>query len=225
MHFRKLCKLIIPHFFRQHLRWFYSSLRRPGCELHPTSDVTKDSVLEPPMQVYPGARIWSSSVGRCSYIGADSLLVAAEVGRFCSIAPRVIVGGGIHPSRNWVSTSPCFYSSRAQAAATFTDLNRIDEVPNTSIGNDVWIGYAAVILPGIQVGNGAIIGAGSVVTKNVADYSVVVGNPGRVARLRFSQEDINWLLQIAWWNWPIEKLKMHAADFSSCALLRSKASS
>ena len=80
---------------------------------------------------------------------------------------------------------------------------------NTVIGNDVWIGHEAVIMPGVTVGSGAIIGARSVVTKDVPPYTIVGGNPAKVIRARFNENDIKDLLEIAWWEWDISKIEEH----------------
>jgi virginiamycin A acetyltransferase len=77
---------------------------------------------------------------------------------------------------------------------------------DTVIGNDVWIGYETVIMPGVKIGDGAIVAAKSVVVKDVPPYTVVGGNPATLLRQRFSDETINILLEIAWWNWDIEKI-------------------
>ena len=77
---------------------------------------------------------------------------------------------------------------------------------DTIIGNDVWIGYNASIMPGIQIGDGAIIAANSVVTKNVDSYSIVGGNPATEIRKRFNEDQIKQLLELKWWNWDIEKI-------------------
>jgi len=77
------------------------------------------------------------------------------------------------------------------------------------IGNDVWIGYEATILPGAQIGNGVIIGAKAVVGGDIPDYSVVVGNPGRVIKKRFDDDTIARLLKLAWWDWPAEKVALN----------------
>jgi virginiamycin A acetyltransferase len=77
---------------------------------------------------------------------------------------------------------------------------------DTVIGNDVWIGYNAVIMPGVNIGDGAVIASMAVVTKDVAPYSIVGGNPGKEIKKRFCYEDIGRLLRIAWWNWPVEQI-------------------
>ena len=77
---------------------------------------------------------------------------------------------------------------------------------DTVIGNDVWIGYKATILPGVQIGDGAIIASNATVTKNVEPYAIVGGNPARLIRKRFSETEIEKLLKLSWWDWPIEKI-------------------
>jgi virginiamycin A acetyltransferase len=86
-------------------------------------------------------------------------------------------------------------------------------IPNrkkdTLIGNDVWIGYDATIMPGVTIADGAIIGTRSIVTKDVGPYEIVGGNPAQVIRKRFDEETIEFLLQLQWWNWPIEQIREH----------------
>ena len=77
---------------------------------------------------------------------------------------------------------------------------------NTVVGNDVWIGYKATIMPGVQIGDGAIIASNATVVKDVEPYSVVGGNPAKLIRKRFSEAEITKLLQLQWWDWPIEKI-------------------
>jgi virginiamycin A acetyltransferase len=80
---------------------------------------------------------------------------------------------------------------------------------DTEIGHDVWIGYEATIMPGVKIGSGAIIASKSVVTSDVAPYSVVGGNPSRLIKYRFDEDTIKTLLDIAWWDWNAEKITMH----------------
>ena len=79
------------------------------------------------------------------------------------------------------------------------------------IGNDVWIGYRAAIMPGVTIGDGAIIGACSVVTRDVPPYSIVGGNPARIIRKRFDEQTIAQLQQLAWWDWPVDKISRYCA--------------
>lgn len=126
------------------------------------------------------------------------------IGKFCSIASDVkfIMNGGNHRT-DWFTNYPFpIFGNGWETAMP-------DEWPdkgNTVIGNDVWIGYGATLMPGVQVGNGAIIASQSVVTKSVAPYAVVGGNPAKEIRKRFDDETIQALLDIHWWDWDIEKI-------------------
>lgn len=126
-----------------------------------------------------------------------------EIGSYCSIAVGVkIVLGGAHRT-DWASSYP-FPAFFEQADQTK------DYAPGkgaTKIGNDVWIGMDALILPGVTVGDGAVIGAGAVVAKDVPPYAVVAGNPGRVLRYRFEDQVIAELLKIRWWERPIQDVQ------------------
>lgn len=159
-------------------------------------------------------------IGYASYIGERSH-INAVVGRYCSIASDVNIIGGVHPTRKFVSTHPAFYSTRRQAGFTYVEENIFEEnvtVDNqghlVSIGNDVWIGTGAMILPGIHIGDGAIIAAGAVVTKDVEPYTIVGGVPAKVLRKRFEQEQIEKLLEFKWWNKDETWIKKNAVYFS-----------
>jgi virginiamycin A acetyltransferase len=85
---------------------------------------------------------------------------------------------------------------------------------NTTIGNDVWIGTGATIMPGVQIGDGSIIATSSVVTKDVEPYTIVGGNPAELIKARFTKENIDILLKVQWWNWPIEKITKHVQQLT-----------
>lgn len=145
-------------------------------------------------------------IGRYSY-GTPEVLFASSganliIGQFCSIANEVkIFLGGEHRT-DWITTYPF--------PAMMTEAVDFKGHPATKgdvvIGNDVWIGSGAVILSGVKVGDGAVVGANCVVARDVPSYAVVSGNPAQLVRMRFSESQINQLLQIAWWNWPIDKI-------------------
>lgn len=127
-----------------------------------------------------------------------------RVGKFCSIADGVtILLGGNHRT-DWITTYPF--------NAFWPEAKEIHGHPMTHgdvvIENDVWIGLDAVILSGVRIGNGAVIGARSVVTRDVDAYSIVAGNPARKIRDRFTRKQIDDLQQIAWWNWSEEKIRL-----------------
>lgn len=126
-----------------------------------------------------------------------------QIGRFCSIASEVtIFPGGNHPA-NWVST----YAFRV----LFDLPGKLEDGAPASkgdviIGSDVWIGYGATILSGVTIGHGAILAARSVVIKDVSPYTIAAGNPAKNVRQRFSDQQIEALLQISWWDWPLERI-------------------
>jgi virginiamycin A acetyltransferase len=129
------------------------------------------------------------------------------IGKFCAIASDVkfIMNGGNHRT-DWLTNYPFPIFGQGWEVAM------PDEWPHkgdTVIGNDVWIGYGATLMPGVQVGDGAIIATQAVVTKSVPPYAVVGGNPAQVIRYRFDAATIEALLAIQWWHWKIEKITRH----------------
>jgi len=131
------------------------------------------------------------------------------IGRFCQIASGVtIVTASANHRYNGISSFPfAIFAGPREGRPSMPGPG-----PDTKIGHDVWIGTKATILPGTQIGSGAIIGAGSVVGGEVAPYSIVAGNPARILRMRFDQPSIERLLQIAWWDWPIDHILQHEAE-------------
>ena len=148
------------------------------------------------------------TIGRFTYGNPQLMLWTdderIEVGSFCSIAQGVTIFAGGEHNLNWVTTYPL-------RIAFGHLLAEQDGHPRTkgktTIGNDVWIGYGATILSGVTIGDGAVIGAGTVVAKDVPHYAIVAGNPARLVRYRFDEVTIRTLLDIAWWNWPLEKIE------------------
>lgn len=131
------------------------------------------------------------------------------IGKFCAIAKDVtfIMNGANHQSAGF-STYPFFIFGNGweKSAPQPGDL---PFKGNTEIGNDVWIGYNATIMPGVKIGNGAIIASKSVVTNDVPAYAVVGGNPAKIIKQRFDDKTINALLSIAWWDWSSDKITAH----------------
>ena len=161
---------------------------------------------------------FSGSMGFGSYIGAGSNIIG-KIGRFCSIAFNVHTICGVHPTTKFVTTHPAFFSTYKQNGHTYVNSSKFqenryaDQHNPVVIGNDVWIGESAKILSGVTIGDGAIVAAGAVVTKDVPPYAIVGGVPARIIKYRFSDDQIADLLNIKWWNWPEDIIASRAEDF------------
>ena len=142
------------------------------------------------------------------------------IGKFCAIARDVkfIMNGANHPLKGF-STYP-FYIFKNGWEHAIPNPNNQSEIEDTIIGNDVWIGYNATIMPGVQIGHGAIVASKAVVTKDVSPYSIVGGNPAKVIRMRFDESTIKALISVAWWDWPVEKITEKLSDIINYNLAR-----
>lgn len=195
--------------------------RRVGCA--PGARMDSEAEFAGNASLGAGASVFGCRVGRWTYFGEHSLAIHSDIGAFCSVAPHAVIGGGRHPTGGHVTTSPLFYSTIHNPWGDFPgSMRRDDELPRTRVGNDVWIGYSAVVLPGVTVGDGAIIGAGAVVTRDVEPYAIVAGVPARTLRSRFEPGDVQWLLGRKWWNWPDARLRGLRPRFASVASLRAE---
>lgn len=143
--------------------------------------------------------IQDSEIGSFTSISTNSRISLTTIGKYCSIGPNFISGWGIHPT-DGISTSPIFYSMSHATGKVFSKKNKIIERKRIKIGNDVWIGSNCIVLDGITIGNGCIIAAGAVVTKDVPDYAIVGGVPAKIIKYRFDDETIHELQKIKWWN-------------------------
>ncbi|MBD3750776.1 MAG: CatB-related O-acetyltransferase [Sphingobacteriales bacterium] len=173
---------------------------------------------------FKGGKPTDVEVGEHTYINGLTvfswgLSSKVSIGKYCSIADSVtFIAGGEH-HKDWVSTFP------------FMDRWKIKEIeaqaPGSSkgdivIGHDVWIGHGATVLSGVTIGHGAIIGAMAVVAKNVPPYAIVVGNPAKIIKYRFTPEFINTLLTIKWWDWPEEQVEKEQGLFTKPDLFIAK---
>lgn len=141
-----------------------------------------------------------TTVGDYSYIGYNTNIYHAEIGKFCSISKDVCIGLPSHPSR-FISTSPIFVNIINGTGYSWSKQDLFDAVPEkVNIQNDVWIGMKVTIMGGVTIGNGAIIAAHSVVTKDVPPYAVVGGVPAKIIKYRFTEDIIDALQQSAWWT-------------------------
>lgn len=148
-------------------------------------------------------------LGEYSFVRGQGRL-NATIGKFTSIAPGVAIGDGEHPTQ-FVSTHPFQYqldlfSDFWSGLQDFERVRSERSAPAPAIGNDVWIGTHSVILRGVTIGDGAVVGAGSVVTKDVPPYAIVTGTPAKVLKYRFSPELIEKFQEISWWKYSVSAL-------------------
>lgn len=161
--------------------------------------------------LHKGAILYDTHLGYGSYTWAR--MARVKVGRFCSIGRAEIGGQGKHPTK-WLSTHPAFYSAGRESGVTFASETVFDGEPDAvCVGNDVWIGHGAVVMEGCNIGDGAIVAAGSLVTKDVAPYAIVAGVPARALRSRFTDDVVELLLDWKWWNLPDASLRRIAPRF------------
>jgi virginiamycin A acetyltransferase len=211
------------------LRIFYENEKRdkelasrfPNVKFMSGAYAEKDCSFEENVVILANARLSATLIGRRTYVGEHSSINNTTIGRYCSLGPELMVGLGMHPSREVVSTYPGFFSKKNEGCSkSFVNENLFEEFAPIKIGNDVWVGARAVVLDGVTIGDGAIIGAGAVVTKDVSAYTVVGGVPVSFIRNRFDPEDIDFLQKLQWWykdeSWILE----HAKYFKNIKLLR-----
>jgi phosphonate metabolism protein (transferase hexapeptide repeat family) len=153
-------------------------------------------------------------MGDYSYVVNDSQMTYTTIGKFCSIAAMTRINPGNHPMHR---ATQAHFTYRASAYfpgesddAEFFEWRKSHRV---HIGHDVWIGHGAIVLPGRSIGTGAVIAGGAVVTKDVAPYTIVAGNPARPVRRRFPEAIEERLLRLAWWDWDHEALRLALPDF------------
>jgi acetyltransferase-like isoleucine patch superfamily enzyme len=173
-------------------------------------------------QLYDNVRLWHSSIGEYSYIAKNSQITRTHIGKFCAIGPNVQMGLGTHPTKEFVSIHPAFYSTFKQVPISFSEKDLFVEHRLIIVGNDVWIGANAIIADGITIGDGAIIAAGAVVAKNVAPYEVVGGVPAKFIKKRFTDDQIKFLLEFKWWDKNKDWHSQNASLMSDIEKLRSK---
>ena len=166
---------------------------------------TKNVILGEDAKVEAGSHLVNVVMGKYSFCGYECAIYNCDIGKFCSIASYVRIGGSEHPFE-WVSTSPVFYKGRDSVKKKYVEYERKEDL-HTHIGNDVWIGEGCHIKAGVNIGDGAIVGMGSVVTKDVAPYTIVAGNPAKVIRYRFDNKVCEQLLELQWWDWDEELLE------------------
>ncbi len=168
---------------------------------------------------------FAGEMGFGSYIG-ENCNVFGKIGKYTSVSSDVKTAIGSHPTKDFVSMHPAFFSKTKQAGFTYVEKDVFDEMVYADgknyvvIGNDAWIGQGATILAGVTIGDGAVVAAGAVVAKDVEPYSIVGGVPAKEIRKRFSEEEIKYLLELKWWDKPQKWLKENAGKFTDINKMR-----
>jgi acetyltransferase-like isoleucine patch superfamily enzyme len=195
------------------LRWFFKKLslewkyRNRHLKLEYMVEIT-DCKFNNYNTVYKYSRLRNTELGDFSYVARNSQIYNTKVGKFTCIGPNVNTGMGAHPSSEFVSSHPLFYSTLGQSSGlVIVEKNLFDEFPMTTIGNDVWIGNNVTIKYGVHIGDGSIIGSGAVVTKDVEPYSIVGGVPAKIIKYRFRQDEIEFLEGFKWWDKDLDWIR------------------
>jgi phosphonate metabolism protein (transferase hexapeptide repeat family) len=181
--------------------------------IHETA-LVKDTRMGVWTMIGQRCEVFQSDLLDYAYLVKDVEVFNAEIGKFANIASHVRINPTNHPM--WRATLHHFtYRAPSHFMGEEDDEEFMTwrKEHRVVLGPDVWIGHGAILMPGVSVGAGAIIGSGSVVTKNVPDYAIVVGNPGKVIRRRVSEETGEALKRIAWWDWSREQLIEAVPDF------------
>lgn len=144
---------------------------------------------------------WAGRIAPYLYAGAPERLLIGKFGQFANGA-LFITSSANHPMRGFSTYPFAIFDPVSMGAYAEENAARGD----TIVGNDVWIGHDARILPGVSIGDGVIVAAGAVVARDVPPYAVVAGNPAKVVRMRFPEDVIAKLLQLRWWDWPVDHI-------------------
>ena len=138
-----------------------------------------------------------------------------RIGKYCALGEgTTFIMNGANHRMDGPSTFP-FPIMGGSWSEHFDLITGLPGRGDTVIGNDVWLGYQTLVMPGVRIGHGAIVASGSVVTTDVPDYGIAGGNPAKLIRRRYSDADVDRLLAIAWWNWPLDRLTKHLPTIMS----------
>lgn len=170
--------------------------------------ILQDSDFGKNILIGKNVKFYRSSLGDFSAIHEDAFVSDCSIGKYTSIAKGCYIGGAAHPV-SWAGTALCFYCTRKQEEGkkSFFYKKYFDPFQRTTIGNDVWIGADAMIKAGVNIHDGAIIGMGAVITKDVGAYEIWAGNPARFIRKRFENEMCEALLETKWWEKDVSMIR------------------
>ena len=177
--------------------------------------ILQEAVVDRTAAICSGVRFYRGKIGKYSDIGNNSFVSDTDIGNFTSISTDCYIGGTSHPT-DWVSTSPVFHKWENIMKKNFA-RHEFEIFRRTTIGNDVWIGNRVMIKAGVNIADGAVIGMGSIVTKDIGPYEIWAGNPARMIRKRFDDETIAALEEMKWWNWNDEKIELSSGVMTDVA--------
>ena len=198
---------------------FFINLFNPAVSLF--AKIDNKSAISKKAKIYGSVQMMNSTMGDYSYVGRDSRIIYADVGKFCSIAGETRIGMGTH-TLDKISTSPIFTEAKNGTKHSWVKTSSVNPFKRVTVGNDVWIGVRTMVMGGVTIGDGAVIGAGSIVTKDIPPYAIVAGVPAKVIRYRFPQEQIDILLAHPWWDLPEENLKERIDIFQDSCNIEEK---
>jgi phosphonate metabolism protein (transferase hexapeptide repeat family) len=193
--------------------------------MQPRPKVSRDSVIHASarirdarigayVEIHEGVQVRDSVVGDYCYLQEYVSLLNTDVGRFTAVAAMVRIGAPNHPygrvSQHRFTYTPEYYWPAQKRDQGFFAQRGADRC---RIGNDVWMGHGAIVLPGVEIGDGAVVGAGAVVTRDVAPYTIVAGVPAKLIKRRFEPAIAGRLQTLAWWDWTHERLEAAVDDF------------
>lgn len=185
-----------------------------GPVIHQLAKV-RNSQLGNFVEIDERVRVTDSEVNDYSYILHDSEIIYTKIGKFCAIAPFTRINPGNHPYWRAAISNITYRSSMYDLGENDQEFFNWRKEQTVNVGHDVWIGQDVLVMPCVNVGIGAIIGGGSVVTKDVPNYTIVAGAPAKQIKRRFDEEIEKALLRISWWNWSHEEIRNAMPDFRS----------